>query len=391
MYTGKNIVKKRGRCLSYSDLDDIENVSVIVREGKIKAVLPTAKVGASLRKGLKKIDGQGAALMPGLIDSHTHLVFAGDRAGEFGQRCAGVTYAEIAQQGGGILTTVNATRLASQKMLLDLAVQRVKRAQSFGVTTLECKTGYGLDFETELKCLRVVDQVRKIFPEMTFVKTAMPHHAIPQGVSRETYFTESLQFLSRLHKESPFEAVDIFVDQCYFTHQDLKKLAAWAKRARVLLKVHADELVCTGSAGLGAKLGAVSVDHLLKISDPDIRQLAKSNTIATLLPGTALFLREPFAPARALLDAGARVALATDFNPGSCYSLNLPFMMHLGALHMRMNPAEVFAAVTINAAAALGQKNRGAILPGFIADFTALPVGDSGQASFEQVLYHMAW
>ena len=326
--------------------------------------------------------------MPGLIDSHTHLVFAGSRANEFARRCAGTTYQEIANEGGGILTTVTATREASVEQLFEVAVKRALIAYRFGVRTIECKSGYGLNHETEIKCLQVVQHLKKALPQMTFVSTYLGAHAIPTDQKRSHYLDEMLhKTLPMVKAKKLAEICDVFVDEGYYTLAEAERILRTAKKLGLKIKMHADELGNTESAHLSTRLDALSADHLLKISDRGIQSLAKSNTVATLLPGTALYLKEKFAPARKLLDAGARVAIATDFNPGSCYSLNLPFMMNLSALYMNMNMAEIFAGVTYSAAASLGlEETKGTLLAGFDSDFVVLPY-----PNFEEMYYRMAW
>jgi imidazolonepropionase len=315
-------------------------------------------------------------------------VFAGSRASEFARRAAGESYQKIAREGGGILTTVRATRKASVEELFQLALKRALIAYRYGVRTMECKSGYGLDHETELKCLEVVKHLRQALPQMTFVSTYLGAHAIPDGVKKSAYIDEILhRTLPEVKRKGLAEFCDVFIDEGYYTLQEGERILRGAKKLGFKLKIHADELGNTQATRLAAKLQAHSADHLLCVSDESIRSLAKANTVATLLPGTALYLKVPYAPARKILDAGARVAIATDFNPGSCYSLNLPLMMNLSAMQMGMNSAEIFAGVTYSAACALGlEQKKGVILPGFDSDFIVLPY-----AEFEELYYRMGW
>lgn len=387
LYTGQKIVEKDGRDLEHEDLAPIKDGAIIYDQKKIIWTGPTSEIPKKYGK-VKAINlKQKSAVMPGLIDSHTHLVFAGTRANEFAKRCAGASYQEIAA-GGGIQATVNATNSATFDELYDLALARAKIAHSFGVRTMECKSGYGLNQESELKCLKVIKKLQKELPMMTFVSTYMGAHAIPRGQNSKQYIEEMISTtLPAIAKAKLAEIVDIFIDEGYFTVEDGRKLLAAAKENGFKVKIHADELGNTESTQLAVDLGALSADHLLKISAKSRAAIAKSKTVATLLPGTAFTLREVYAPARALLDAGAKVAIATDFNPGTCYSLNLPFMMNLSANYMKMNAAEIFAAVTFNAASALGlQNHKGALLSGFSSDFIVLPHQD-----FEELYYRLAW
>lgn len=388
VYTGSGIRAKAGRRLTPEDLGAIEDGAIVFDPQKILWVGPTSELPPEYRK-LKATDLQRKrGIMPGLIDSHTHLVFAGSRAQEFARRCAGATYQEIAAEGGGIATSVTSTRAASLTELFELAVKRALIAYRFGVRTIECKSGYGLDHDTELKCLRVVQQLRQALPQMTFVSTYLGAHALPKERGRTEYIDEMVrETIPLIAEEKLAEFCDVFVDEGYYTLTEGERILRAARKAGLKLKIHADELGDTDSAKLAAQLKAHSADHLLKVSPEGIRALAESDTVATLLPGTALYLKENFAPARALLDAGARVAISTDFNPGSCYSLNLPLMMNLSALYMGMNAAEIFAGVTYSAACALGLEDRkGTLEAGMDSDFVVLPYD-----RFEEMYYRLGW
>ena len=388
VYTGEAILKKEGRNLVDVDLAPIEDGAIVFDEKKIIWVGKTEAL-PKIYKSLKIIDLQNKrAIMPGFIDSHTHLIFGGSRAQEFARRCAGASYQEIAKEGGGILTTVKGTREASVDTLFKLGLKRALIAYRFGVRTMECKSGYGLDHQTEIKCLKVIQDLKIALPQMTFVSTYMGAHAIPNDKKKSHYLDEMIQLtIPAVAKAKLAEFCDVFIDEGYYSNLDGARILKAAQKLGFKLKIHADELGNTESASLAVKLKAHSADHLLKVSEAGIRRLAKSNTVATLLPGTAFYLKEAYAPARKLLDAGARVAIATDFNPGSCYSLNLPLMLNLSALYLKMNVSEIFAAVTVNAAKALALETRkGAILPGFDSDFIVLP-----HESFHEVYYRMGW
>lgn len=388
VYTGESILKKDGRRLIASDVSAIEDGAVVFDSKKVIWVGKSSELPDKYKKIKATNLKNKQAIMPGLIDSHTHLVFAGSRANEFARRCAGATYQEIANEGGGILTTVKATREASIEKLFELAVKRALIAYRFGVRTMECKSGYGLDHATEIKCLTVVQHLRKAIPQMTFVSTYLGAHALPHDQKRSHYIDEVLhQTLPMVAEKKLAEFCDVFIDEGYYTLTEGERILRTAKKLGLKLKVHADELANTESAKLACKLQAHSADHLLKISDKGIEALAKGNTVAGLLPGTAFYLKEKYAPARRILDAGGRAAIATDFNPGSCYSLNLPLMMNLSALYMQMNMAEIFAGVTVNASASLGlESSKGCLLPGFDSDFVVLPYD-----SFEEMYYRLGW
>jgi len=388
VYTGEAILKKNGRNLEPGDASAIEDGAVVFDSKKIIWVGKTSDLPAKYKK-IKSTNLRGKkAIIPGLIDSHTHLVFAGSRAHEFARRCAGATYQEIADEGGGILTTVKATREATVEQLFESALKRALIAYRFGVRTIECKSGYGLDHETEIKCLTVVQHLKKALPQMKFVSTYLGAHAIPEGRKRSQYIDEMLhQTLPMVAAKKLAEFCAVFIDDGYYTLTEGERILRTAKKLGLKVKVHADELTNTESARLACKLDAHSADHLLKISDKGIQALAKSDTVATLLPGTAFYLKANHAPARKILDAGGRVAIATDFNPGSSYTLNLPLMMNMAALYLQMNAAEILAAVTFNAAASLGlEKQKGVVLPGYDSDFVVLPYD-----RFEEMYYRMGW
>lgn len=407
LLTGEGIRRKDGRRPAESDLGRIEDGAMAYsvktvpcvdgRTGK-KAMKVVADrvlwVGATDALPAEYIgcptfdlDGKNAVI-PGLVDCHTHLVFAGDRAGEFAARCGGATYAEIAAAGGGIQTTVRATREAGEEELFALARARAEEAHRFGVRTLEVKSGYGLSAEAELKILRVVKRLQSATPEMTFIPTFLGAHDFPKDASREDYLEDLLRVqLPAVAREGLAEACDVFIDAGFYSLEEGRKILTEAKALGLKVKVHADELANTESAALAAEVGALSADHLLKVSDAGVRALAASETTAVLLPGTAFYLKAPHAPARKLLDAGARVAISTDFNPGTSMTLNLPAVLTIAALHLGMSRAELFAAVTYNAARALDLHGRkGSLEPGKDADFSVLPF-----RRFEEIYYRFAW
>jgi imidazolonepropionase len=394
LLTGAGIRSKDGRRPTESDLGQIRDGALVYEElasgapGQILWVGPSSALPTHYRKAKIKNLRKKQALLPGLIDCHTHLVFAGDRADEFALRSAGVTYEEIARSGGGIQKTVLATRQASERELFRLAQQRLKLMRSFGVRVIEIKSGYGLDLETELKCLRVTQLLKKNFPDLLIVSTYMGAHDFPKDIARSDYIKEIIgRHLPTVARLKLAEQCDVFVDRGYYTLTEAEQILTRAKELKLSVKLHADELSDTGSAAFASKIGALSADHLLKISKNGIRGLSTSQTTAVLLPGTALYLKTAAAPARSLISAGARVAIATDFNPGSCPCPSLPAMLTLSALHMGMSRAELFAAVTYNAACALGlQRSIGTLEPGRRAFFTLAP-GES----FESLYYGLGY
>lgn len=386
--TGSGVRARDGRRVVEADLGRIEDGALVHDGNKILWVGPTRELPKKFKKARSTDLKKKSAVIPGLVDCHTHLIFAGNRSDEFARRCAGATYEEIAAQGGGIVASVDATRKASKAELLKLAVERVEKAKSYGVRTLELKSGYGLDLKTEVKVLEVAKALKKRFPEMRFQTTFLGAHAFPKDVSREKYMHELLErMLPDIARRKLADACDVFVDDGYFTVDQARAILEKAKKLGLKIKIHADELGNTESAALAAELGCLSADHLLKISERGIRELARSQTVAVLLPGTAFFLKAQHAPARALIHAGACVALSTDFNPGTCMTLNLPTIMTIAALYLGMSRAEIFAAVTYNAAKALGMhETRSTLEEGMDADFVVLPV-----ERFEELYYRFAW
>lgn len=392
LLTGEGVYKKGGRRVREQDLGRIEDGALVVeKSARMSRVLWTGTTKDLPKKFLKarrtNLKGE-RAIVPGLIDCHTHLVFAGDRSEEFARRCGGTTYAEIAAGGGGISTTVRATRAASEAELLRLAEERVREAQAWGVRTLEIKSGYGLDHASELKILRVVSRLKRKFKDLSFSPTYLGAHAIPEGVERAAYLREMCsRTLPEVARLGLADSVDVFIDAGYYTREEARVLLEAANKLGLKTRVHADELGCTHSAELAAELGALSADHLLAISAEGIAKLARSETVAVLLPGTAFYLKAAQAPARQLLDAGANVAIATDFNPGTSMTLSLPAVMTIAALYLGMSRAELFASVTYCAAKALGlEKRKGALIPGMDGDYTILPF-----KRFEELYYRFAW
>ncbi len=404
VYTGIGVEKKEGRRVGAEDLGELSGGALVCDylkspAGKIAWVGLSSRVPSKYleKKSLiRRIDLKGKkAIMPGLVDCHTHLVFAGDRSDEFARRCAGATYEEIAASGGGIVSTVRATRGATETELLRLARKRLKEVAAWGIRTLEIKSGYGLSHESELKILRVIARLREecrqssdlVLSSMKICSTYLGAHAFPTDRSREEYLAEIDKTLVTVARLKLATAVDVFIDQGYFTRAEGKSILQRAKSLDLAVKIHGDELFETGSAKLGADLGALSVDHLLKVSPAGVQALAESETTAVLLPATAFFLKADHAPARALIDSGARVALSTDFNPGTSMTLSLPLVMTMAALYLKMSKAEIFAAVTYNAARALNlHGSRGVLRSGMDAAFTVMPF-----MRFEEMYYRFGW
>lgn len=303
----------------------------------------------------ESIDACGRVVLPGFVDSHTHLVFGGYRPDEFEWRLKGDSYMIIMERGGGIQSTVNATRVESYSELKKKAEWFIDRMVSMGVTTVEAKSGYGLDVATEVKMLDVIDSLSKDADrKLRVVATFLGAHAVPQEYKGRT--AEYVDFMIReMIPAVKGKAVfcDIFTEKNVFEIEDSRRFLQAAREAGFKLKLHADEIVTLGGAELASEMGAVSADHLLHVSDQGVARMAESGTVATLLPLTAFALREPFAPARKFIDSGAAVALATDLNPGSCFSGSIPLTIALACIYMKMSVEETITALTLNGAAAL--------------------------------------
>lgn len=333
--------------------------------------------------GAKEIDCDGRVLSPGLVDSHTHAIFGRPRYEEQEQRAAGIGYMEIARRGGGIHSSVADLRRRTEDELYALARARILKLASFGSTTIEVKSGYGLSLDDELKSLRVVARLASDLP-VRLVPTWLGAHEIPveyrsRDTGRRDYVRLLLdEILPAVASERLARFADVFCEPGVFSLEETRTILTGARNAGLGIKLHADELEPHGAAELAAELGAVSADHLAAVSEKGIAALAASSTVATLLPGTMLFLgRHRQAPARALIDGGAAVSLATDFNPGTSPTFNFPLIMTLGVSQLRMTVAEVFLAATVNGAAALGlAESVGQIARGWSADLALWDASD---------------
>lgn len=357
-------------------LHTIENGAVIVNDGIITYVGPVSDMPAVENpENYQVIDAEGHAVLPGFVDSHTHLIFGGYRPDEFEWRLKGDSYMSIMERGGGIQSTVNATRGESVEALLSKAQWFIDRMVRMGVTTVEAKSGYGLDTETELRMLEAIDRLAQD-PEqkLKVVATFLGAHAVPKeyaGRTAEYVDMMIAEMLPAAKEKAKF--CDIFTEKNVFEIEDSRRFLQAAREAGFKLKLHADEIVQLGGAELAAELGAVSADHLLHVSDRGIADLAKAGTVATLLPLTAFTLREPYAPARKFIDGGAAVALATDLNPGSCFSGSIPLTIALACIYMHMSIEETITALTLNGAAAVDMADRtGSIETGKEADIIIL-------------------
>ncbi len=370
-----------------SDLHVIEDGAVVVENGMITAVGKTGDLLPGFdKKGFDEINATDKAVLPGFVDSHTHFVFGGYREKEFSWRLKGDSYMEIMSRGGGIASTVKATADASKKMLFDAAKDRLDQMLAFGVTTVEGKSGYGLDRDTEIRQLEVMADLHARHP-MDIVPTFLGAHAVPAPYKDDP--DQYIDFIINdvlpvVCEKKLAEFCDIFCEKNVFSIEQSKRLLTHAKNRGLKLKLHADEIVQLGGAELAARLGATSADHLLQASDEGIRLMAQNNVVATLLPATAFCLREPYARAKQMIRSGCAVALATDMNPGSSFTHAIPLIFALATLYMDMSVEQAITAMTLNGAAALDRADViGSIDPGKQADLVILKY-----PSFRFLAYH---
>jgi imidazolonepropionase len=368
------------------DVGIIADGAIVLDGDLIAWVGPSAEL-PPVPAGSEVLDLQGkSVVLPGLVDSHTHLIFAADRVDEWEQRLRGTSYQQIAASGGGIMSSVRAVRRATREELKALARPRLRRFLAFGVTTVEVKSGYGLSLADEMKCLEAVAELNAEGPG-ELVPTFLGAHDVPAEYAADRCaFIRLLcdDMLPEVARCGLAEFCDVFCETGVFSLEESERILRRATGLGLKLKLHADELTPLGGASLAATLGAVSADHLLCITEAGIDALAASRTVATLLPGTAFFLRMASAPARKLIERGVTVALASDCNPGTCPTENLPLVGSMACCSMGMLPGEALTALTLNAAAALGRGERiGSLAPGKQADLIVCSGCD-----YRELFYH---
>jgi imidazolonepropionase len=371
----KQIVTLQGsdkprRGAEMSDLSVLEGGAVAIKDGKILTVAEQAKVFAQFPQ-FNKVDAEGAVMLPGFVDPHTHLPFFGTRENDFEARILGKSYAEIALEGGGIRSTMRAVRQASRPELVSAGLKRLDRMLCLGTTTAEAKSGYGLNLEVERRQLLAIQDMNNGHP-IDLVATNLAAHEVPDEYreDKEGYIQLLCEeILPELKGLARF--CDIFCEDHVYSARESRRILTRARELGYELKIHADEIESVGGAELACELGAISADHLGRISDQGIEQMAACETVGVLLPGTTFYLNLPNkAPARRMIEAGVAIALATDLNPGSCLTESMPAILTIACADLRMTPAEVICAATINSAHAVGlAASRGSLEAGKNADF----------------------
>ena len=366
-----------------ADIHLLENATVVWQEDTIIWVGKTKEMPEQYEHS-NIVFHTGGFLVPGLIDCHTHLAFGGWRADEFGERVSGTPYAEITKRGGGISSTVVETRAASKEELIEKANGFLTEMAALGVTTVECKSGYGLNVDDELKILSVYDDLKKITP-LTLISTFLGAHLVPRETLRVDYCRMIIEeMIPKISEHKLAEFCDIFIDDHAFSQVEARPIIESAKAHGLKIKLHVDQLSGDGGAEFAADCGAFSADHLEYVSEEGIKALKKSGTIAVTLPLASLYTFQKSLDARMLIDAGVEVALATDFNPGSAPSNHLPLAMMLGCTLNHMSPKETLKAATLYAAKALDKADKiGSIEVGKRADFALI-----GAPSIEHWMYH---
>jgi imidazolonepropionase len=345
----------------------VERGALVISGGNVVWVGPEREIPPDAR-ALRAVDAEGGLVTPGLVDPHAHPIFAGDRAAEFAMRAAGRSYLEIAEAGGGIMTTVQATRAATDEQLLAGAHKRLRRALAWGTTTMEAKTGYALSIEGEIRLLRLLAELRTRQP-VTLVPTLLAAHAVPPEWKHDrAVYVQSCAGAILERAQGLAHAVDVYCDEGAFTLEETNQILSAAQAQGFAVRAHAGQFRDLGAAGLVADLGGLSADHLEQVSDDQIARMARSGTVATLLAGACVQLRLPPPPIGKLRGAGVAIALGTDLNPGSSMSECLPVQMWLACTHLGLSVEEAWLGVTRHAARAAGRPTAGQLRPGAPGD-----------------------
>jgi len=363
--------------------------------GRIVWVGPESRLDAEVAAapGARRLDAGGGVGLPGFVDSHSHLIFAGSREEEYALRASGATYREIAAAGGGILSTVRATRAASVDALVELALPRLATVLAHGTTTLEVKSGYGLTTPDELKMLDAANRLGALQPVELHATFCGAHEVPPEFKGRTDAYVDHVvrEMLPAVAERRLAEYVDVFCDEGVFSVAQARRILEAGARYGLRAKFHADEFVSLGGAGLAAELGALSADHLLKSRVEDVVRMKAAGVTAALLPGTAFFLGLPYAPARKFLETGVRVALASDFNPGSAMGPNLQLVMTMAVSQMTMSPEEALLGVTLHGAYAMGlEAEVGSLRPGKQCDLLLAQVPNWRYLSYLYGVNHVS-
>lgn len=377
-----------------SELGLLKDVSILIADGRIEAIAPLEEIKQTfphLMERVEVIDAQGKIVMPGLVDCHTHLVHGGTREHELNMRLAGKSYMDIMNAGGGIHYTTTKTREASFDTLYEKTYYHLNDFLRYGVTTVEAKSGYGLDWATELKQLEVAKKLQETHV-VDIVSTFMGAHAVPKEMKgEEDRFVDIIinEMIPKVAEQGLAEFNDVFCEKGVFTPEQSRLILEAGKEHGLTPKIHADEIEPYEGAELAAEVGAISAEHLLVASDDGIEAMAKAGTIAVLLPGTAFFLRAPYARGRLMIDCGVPVAISTDFNPGSSPTISLPFVQNLACMNMGMTMEEVLCATTINAAYAINRGDEvGTLEKGKKADVLILDVPNYKQLQYFYGMNH---
>ena len=377
---GKNI--KVGK--EMNDLGIIENGAILIEDETIKWLGPEKEFNVELPQEAHKIDATKYTVLPGFVDCHTHLLYVNGRENEFSMRAAGKSYQEIAEMGGGILSTVQDIKISDKRMLKKPTGKRLDEILSMGTTTVEIKSGYGLNSKNEIKMLEAINELDDE-NLIEVVPTFLGAHAFPKDISREKYIDEICNnMIPYIAEKKLSKFCDVFCEKGYFSIDETRLILETGKKYGLIPKLHAEELNYNAAVELGVELEAISVDHLEQISKQGIEALSKSKTVAVLLPGVSFYLGHKPAPARDIIDSGAITAISSDYNPGSCSSGNMQLMMTIAVTQMKLSIEEAICAATINGAAALGlNKSIGSIEVGKKADLVICKT-----RNYKQIVYY---
>lgn len=383
--TLSSVHAKDGRNLLPSDLSIISDATVVFNDDSILWVGKDEDLPNKFQ-GLDSTQSYAShVLVPQIVDSHTHLVFGGDRSHEYTMRLNGADYQDIANAGGGILATMNNTNSLNDEELFNLATERINRIYSYGVGAIEIKSGYSLTYEGEKRLSILIDRLKKKFSgKVTIHNTFMAAHAIPKNYSSSKEYISKvcIPLLKELSSLNIIDSIDIFHEKGYFTHEDVKMLFDLANTLGIPKRIHADEFNDNSGGLIAANNDCLSADHLLAVGSNSVQALSKSKTVATLLPGTGFFLGKNPAPARMLLDSGCKVAIASDYNPGSCHCDNLLQIASISAATLKLNITELWSGITYNSAHSLGLFKQGAIVEGFSPKFSIFKCDSISQITY---------